>query len=70
MYVISVKIQITIAHAVLVLKDTFAPGFASIQSILDSIDFFGKLRDKSGLIFKLLHLYVIFELILCCIHIL
>ena len=28
-----------IAHAALVLKDAFAPQFASIQAILDSVDF-------------------------------
>ena len=31
-----------IAHAALVQKDTLAPRFASIQSCLDSVDFFGK----------------------------
>ena len=29
-----------IAHAALLLKDTFTPRFASIQSILDSVDFY------------------------------
>ena len=31
-----------IAHAALVLKDTFAPHFASIQSILDFVYFLEK----------------------------
>ena len=30
----------TIGHVALVLKDTFAPRFASIQLIRDSVDFF------------------------------
>ena len=49
-----------IAHAALVLKDPFAPRFASIQAILDSVEFFGKLRGNSGYIVKFLLLYVIF----------
>ena len=31
-----------IAHSALVMKDTFAPRFASIQSILDSVEFLEK----------------------------
>ena len=59
-----------IARAVLKVKDTFAPQFASIQSILDSIEIFEKLRGNSGKIFKFWHLYVVFELIRCCVQIL
>ena len=33
---------VLIAHAVLVLKDTFAPRFATIQAILDSVEFLEK----------------------------
>ena len=61
-----------IAHAALVLKDTFASRFASIQSILDSVDFLENYIYKVILakFFKILYLYVIFVLILCCVHIL
>ena len=37
-----------IAHTALVLKDAFAPQLASIQAILDSLNFLGKLRGNSG----------------------
>ena len=89
-------------HAALVLNDTFAPRFASIQSILDSLEFLEnyeiilakvsisvkefrreyiciQIRFISSLklikrikSFQVLasDLYVIFDLILCCINIL
>ena len=59
-----------IAHAALVMKATFAPRFSSIQWILDSVEFFKKFWGNSGYIFKFLRLYVIFQLILCCVQIL
>ena len=59
-----------IAHTALELYDIFTPRFTSRQSIMNSVNFFLKLRCNSGLIFKFLRLYVIFELILCCVHIL
>ena len=37
-----------ITHAVLALRDTFAPQLASIQSILDSVEFFFKLQGNFG----------------------
>ena len=40
--------KLMIAHAALVLKFKFAPRFASIQSILDFVDFFGTFRGHSG----------------------
>ena len=46
-YVISIK-KSMIAHAAFAPKDTFSPRSTSIQSILDSVDLFGKLRGNSG----------------------
>ena len=37
-----------IGNAALVLKDTFAPRFASIQAIMDSVEFLKKVRGNSG----------------------
>ena len=58
-----------IAHAAFVIKDTFAPRFASIQWILDSVEFFENSEVILAKIFKFLCLYFIFELSLYCVQI-
>ena len=57
------------ARAALKLKDTFAPRFASIQSVLDSVEF---LKNYEVILAKFSSscIYVIFELIRCCVQIL
>ena len=57
-----------IARGALKLSDTFAPRFASIHSVLDSVEFF----ESSEVIlakFSSSCVYVIIELILCCVKI-
>ena len=58
-----------IAHAALKPKDTFATRFASIHSVLDSVEF---LENSEVIVAKFsssLRLYVIFEFILCFVQI-
>ena len=53
-----------ITHAALKLKDTFAPRFVSIQSVLDSVDFLEKYEVILAK-FSSSCICFIFELILC-----
>ena len=58
-----------LAHAALVLKDIFALRFASIQAILDSVDFFMKITKYMyfGLNFQVLAAvcYLLVSSLLC-----
>ena len=56
------------AHTSLVLKDTFAPRFASIQAMLDSVDFLEINEVIFYEIFMFLLLYIIFKFFLCSVH--
>ena len=55
-----------IARAALTLKDTFAPRFASIQSVLDSVEFL-KIRGNFWLNFQVLAsiCYLLVNSLLC-----
>ena len=50
-----------IAYPALVLTDTFAPRFASIHSVMDSVEFLENSEVILAKFFKFLGLYVIFE---------
>ena len=65
-YVISVKKKSMIAHAALVLKDAFAPHFASIQAILNNVGFSGNYE----VILATFSSNCFYMLSLCCVHIL
>ena len=58
------------AHAALVLKDTYTPDLQAYDQFRTQWIFLENYGIVLAKIFKFLRLYVIFELIFCCVHIL